>query len=707
MTENLNLKTVDTVDTGPFRKLVMTIGELPTAFVESMTYYELLAWFTNYLETVIIPTVNNNGECVEELQQKFIELDGSVDTRFATLTRLYNELKSYVDNYFDNLDVQEEINNKLDQMTEDGTLQEIITTYLQSNVTWTFDTVADMKQATNLVAGSYAKTLGYHSINDGGGATYYITDSGTANERDVIAIDTLYANLVDPLFLTPEMFGAYGDDTHDDTAIIQHCIDYVSGKPIKLMLIHLYLVKPTVTASNNSNYKICFYLKTDITIEGMGKSTGFDIEDTGVNQYWAVFYSYSGQTHNNVTFKNFKFYQRDNNVYNIDPATYNPRYILDLRSQLFNLNIENVLFDHVYSRDVIMINNNSSSDVNITGCVFNFVSILNRVSSYDCSIAYMKCINYTFNNNFLDGDDYTCFGGLECHGYNGIAKDNKIFHFKDCINIQPSSNKPANIIIENNTLLGYDGIILWENVDTSDYGIRDIRLLNNFIQIEASTAAPTHMGGIRTNQGSTFTHPIENLTIHGNTIEFINIDSELAPSGPTSGGIVLNKPVDQTNLIITDNTILNSILTAIFIGTNTSSATHTLSNIIIKNNIIKNNAMVEPSNLYYSSTFFVGLKYLKNVQIKDNIIVNDIEGVGSHYVLTRLGTPQAGYECMFAYNSIKSVNDGYLAYNDGTTTGFIKENLTVLPLISPGGTKYYIKVADDGTLSTTTNWGWN
>ena len=62
---------------------------------------------------------------------------------------------------------------------------------------------------------------------------------------------------------------------------------------------------------------------------------------------------------------------------------------------------------------------------------------------------------------------------------------------------------------------------------------------------------------------------------------------------------------------------------------------------------------------------------------------------------------------MFAYNSIKSVNDGYLAYNDGTTSGFIKENLTLLPLISPGGTKYYIKVADDGTLSTTTNWGWN
>ena len=73
MAENLNLKTVETVDTRPFRKLVMTIGELPTSFIESMTYYELLAWFTNYLETVIIPTVNNNGEAVEELQNLGIE----------------------------------------------------------------------------------------------------------------------------------------------------------------------------------------------------------------------------------------------------------------------------------------------------------------------------------------------------------------------------------------------------------------------------------------------------------------------------------------------------------------------------------------------------------------------------------------------------------------------------------------------------------
>lgn len=38
----------------------------------------------------------------------------------------FNELHDYVYNYFDNLDVQEEINNKMDQLVEDGTLQRIL-----------------------------------------------------------------------------------------------------------------------------------------------------------------------------------------------------------------------------------------------------------------------------------------------------------------------------------------------------------------------------------------------------------------------------------------------------------------------------------------------------------------------------------------------------------------------------------------------------
>ena len=44
-------------------------------------------------------------------------------------------------------EVQEEVNNKLDEMAENGDLQEIIEAYLDSAAVWGFDTVADMQSA--------------------------------------------------------------------------------------------------------------------------------------------------------------------------------------------------------------------------------------------------------------------------------------------------------------------------------------------------------------------------------------------------------------------------------------------------------------------------------------------------------------------------------------------------------------------------------
>lgn len=109
----IELKTIETVSNQPFRKLVTTIGELPSAFIESMSYYEMLAWLVNWLENTVIPAVNNNAEAVKELQ------------------RLFVELKNFVDNYFENLDVQEEINNKLDEMAESGELEALIINYFK------------------------------------------------------------------------------------------------------------------------------------------------------------------------------------------------------------------------------------------------------------------------------------------------------------------------------------------------------------------------------------------------------------------------------------------------------------------------------------------------------------------------------------------------------------------------------------------------
>lgn len=85
-----------------------------------------------------------------------------------------------------------------------------------------FDTVADMKAATNLVAGDYVRTGGFYAVNDGGGALYKITDTGTANEMDVIAVGNLYAVLCKTSVLNVKQFGAYGDSTHGDSATVQY-----------------------------------------------------------------------------------------------------------------------------------------------------------------------------------------------------------------------------------------------------------------------------------------------------------------------------------------------------------------------------------------------------------------------------------------------------------------------------------------------------
>ena len=52
-----DLSTVETLDRYPFEHMVATIGNLPTSFVDSMSYYECIAWLVKYLETTVIPTV--------------------------------------------------------------------------------------------------------------------------------------------------------------------------------------------------------------------------------------------------------------------------------------------------------------------------------------------------------------------------------------------------------------------------------------------------------------------------------------------------------------------------------------------------------------------------------------------------------------------------------------------------------------------------
>ena len=89
----------------PFRYWCQKV--LPLVYDDSLSYYELLCKVIDYL--------NKTMEDVETLH-------GDVNN----LHSAYEQLQSYVNNYFSTLDIQEEINNKLDEMSEDGTLSNII-----------------------------------------------------------------------------------------------------------------------------------------------------------------------------------------------------------------------------------------------------------------------------------------------------------------------------------------------------------------------------------------------------------------------------------------------------------------------------------------------------------------------------------------------------------------------------------------------------
>ena len=175
----MNNELIDVKTLKPFTRFIYTIGVLPTSYLMSMTYEEQLIWLCNYLSETVIPTVNNNGEAVTELQN------------------LYVELKNYVDNYFENLDVQEEINNKLDEMALSGTLADIMAEYLNSSALIRFDTVDDMKLSEDLRAGMIVGCYGLKELNDHQGGYYKILETGTIDDKYIIGLqNNLKAHLI-------------------------------------------------------------------------------------------------------------------------------------------------------------------------------------------------------------------------------------------------------------------------------------------------------------------------------------------------------------------------------------------------------------------------------------------------------------------------------------------------------------------------------
>lgn len=214
----------------------------------------------------------------------------------------------YVLNYFNNLDVQDEINNKLDQMAESGELTDLIAGYLNLRGILAYNTVAEMKAADNLVDGSFAETYGFYAKGDMGGAKYKIravTNADTVDEMTLIALSdqSLVAELMLEDTMNVRQFGAKGDGTTDDTTKIQKTLDtvktvfvpdgtyMVNAETTVALNSHNHLIlseNATIKAITNSSttyYVLSISNISDVIVEG-GTISGDKTTHTGETGEW-------------------------------------------------------------------------------------------------------------------------------------------------------------------------------------------------------------------------------------------------------------------------------------------------------------------------------------------------------------------------------------------------------------------------------------
>ena len=142
---------------------------LPLVYDDSLSYYELLGKVIKYLNDVV-DAVNENTDNVSTMRSELTSFEANITSRQdsfeSRILNIVQQLESFMNNYFDSLDVQTEINNKLDEMASDGTLTSIITPLVPDIVaTWLSEHITPTTPAidTSLTvsgAGADSKTVG-------------------------------------------------------------------------------------------------------------------------------------------------------------------------------------------------------------------------------------------------------------------------------------------------------------------------------------------------------------------------------------------------------------------------------------------------------------------------------------------------------------------------------------------------------------------
>lgn len=228
-------------ETGSFRFWCQKV--LPLVYDDSLNYYELLCKVVNYLNDVI--------SNVDGLHQDVVNL-----------TNAFNQLQDYVTNYFDNLDVQDEINNKLDEMVSDGTFETIlskISNYAYITVKPLSEISGDVTEYLKDIFNTTNSTIVFPKTKD----TYVITEPLTLNDGMFV-----YGNgcsiSCNELIADSGIINLNGDNIHingltlignmDNSLVLEHTYDYTSTNGMDG-------IRNSKSDVNNIHIKNCIFKK--------------------------------------------------------------------------------------------------------------------------------------------------------------------------------------------------------------------------------------------------------------------------------------------------------------------------------------------------------------------------------------------------------------------------------------------------------------
>lgn len=364
---------------------------------------------------------------------------------FAKDNEEFKKQLSTYENYFKNLDVQTEINNKLDEMAQDGTLEELIAQYIKLQGLLMYNTIQDMKQATNLVNGSFAKTLGKNTYKDGLGNFYKIRtilNTDTIDEINIIALndETLIAELI----INTSLINVddYKDPNDmDDTEAIIRAIDIGKNLPNPLLTFN----KRDYYVSNlfNIDYKL--------NIDFNGASINFENNNINIRgDAKAIFY------YDNNTKVNFVDVTSDliegTNVYtaNLNDVNVNDFLVLKIEDTTNNeLSSEHYFLTKVIEKD----NNNYTLDYTIPA-TFNTFGYTAKLGKPSKVIENVEIKNGIINDLSSSTDPNVIVNGITFIGFYANSRiENVIFNNIGChaLNLRHTNNFKVDNIVVNTT----------------------------------------------------------------------------------------------------------------------------------------------------------------------------------------------------------------------------------------------------------------